>query len=430
MQASAPVELWRSVRAIPDFWRLLQLRMASQFGDGLYQAGLAGALLFNPDRAADPMAIARAFAVLFLPYSLLGPFAGALMDRWDRRLVLIGANIARLCFIVAIGTILAVGASELVLLCTALLANGLARFVASGLSAALPHVVPREQVVTMNSLATAAGAVAAFLGFNFMFVLRLIGGSGDHGAALVIFTALIPVTLALLLCLPFAPHVLGPDDTRRAIHGSAIYAVLTGWVHGVRTVVQRPTVAGALSGLAAHRMVIGINTLLILLLIRHLRDADADGLGTALLFFGAAGLGAFLSNLMTPVLVRRWGRYKTANVALVAAALIQAAGAALLLPVLVACGFFLGLAGQVVKLCADSAMQIDVDDALRGHVFAVQDALFWVSFIIAVTVAAVFVPADGHAPVLALVGSVIYLVGLLVHSVVARRGQTVSQGGT
>ena len=86
MHSRAPAELWQSVRSMPDFWRLMQLRMASQFGDGLFQATVAGALLFNPDRAADPVAIARAFAVLFLPYSLLGPFAGALMDRWDRRL--------------------------------------------------------------------------------------------------------------------------------------------------------------------------------------------------------------------------------------------------------------------------------------------------------------------------------------------------------
>ena len=47
------------------------------------------------------------------------------------------------------------------------------------------------------------------------------------------------------------------------------------------------------------------------------------------------------------------------------------------------CGFLLGIAGQVVKLCADSAMQLDVDDALRGHVFTVQDSLFWIAFIIA-----------------------------------------------
>ncbi|PBJ47399.1 MFS transporter, partial [Mycobacterium avium subsp. hominissuis] len=112
MQSSAPVEIWRSVRALPDFWRLLQVRVASQFGDGLFQAALAGALLFNPDRAADPLAIARAFTVLFLPYSLLGPFAGALMDRWDRRLVLVGANVGRLVLIAAIGTILAVRAGD------------------------------------------------------------------------------------------------------------------------------------------------------------------------------------------------------------------------------------------------------------------------------------------------------------------------------
>ena len=78
MDAHAHVAVWRSVRSLPDFSRLLEVRLVSQFGDGLFQAGLAGALLFNPDRAADPWAIAGAFAVLFLPYSLLGPFAGAL----------------------------------------------------------------------------------------------------------------------------------------------------------------------------------------------------------------------------------------------------------------------------------------------------------------------------------------------------------------
>lgn len=93
---------------------------------------------------------------------------------------------------------------------------------------------------------------------------------------------------------------------------------------------------------------------------------------------------------------------------------------------MVACGFLLGVAGQVVKLCADSAMQIDVDDALRGHVFAVQDALFWVSYIASVTVAAALIPDDGHAPTFVLFGSVIYLAGLVVHSIVGRRGQPVN----
>ncbi len=397
--------------------------MASQFGDGLFQAGLAGALLFNPDRAADPMAIARAFTVLFLPYSLLGPFAGALMDRWDRRLVLVGANVGRLILIAAIGTILAVRAGDMPLLLGALFANGLARFVGSGLSASLPHVVPREQVVTMNSVATASGAVAAFLGANFMLVPRFVVGAGDKGAAAIIFITAIPLSIALLLSLRFGSRVLGPDDTERAIHGPAIYAVITGWLHGARTVAQRPTVAATLSGLAAHRMVIGINSLLILLLVHQMTDPEAGGFRVALLFFAATGVGAFLANVLTPPAIRRWGRYATANGALATSAIIELAGAGLQLPVMVVCGFFLGVTGQTVKLCADSAMQMDVDDALRGHVFAVQDALFWVAFILSITVAATLIPDDGHAPAFALFGSVLYLAGLAVHSIVGRRGE-------
>ncbi len=107
--------------------------MASQFGDGLFQAGMAGALLFNPDRAADPMAIARAFrgavpavfaagAVRWGTDGPMGSTAGARRSQPgpadpDRR----GRHHSG-----------SDGAGELPLLCGALLANGLSRFVASG----------------------------------------------------------------------------------------------------------------------------------------------------------------------------------------------------------------------------------------------------------------------------------------------------------
>ena len=130
--------------------------------------------------------------------------------------------------------------------------------------------------------------------------------------------------------------------------------------------------------------------------------------------------------MITPGAVGRWGRYRTANVALLLAALIQLCAAGLQLPVMVLCGFLLGAAGQVVKLCADTAMQIDVDDALRGHVFAVQDALFWMSFVVALTAAAAVIPADGRSPGLVLAGSAVYLAGLAVHAGVVRRAQAQS----
>lgn len=424
VDASAAVTLWRSVRTLPEFCRLLQVRLASQFGDGLFQAGLAGALLFNPTRAATPWAIAGAFAVLFLPYSLLGPFAGALLDRWDRRWVLVGANLGRLLLVFGVAALLATSAGDVAVLCGALIVNGFSRFVTSGLSAALPHVVPRDQVVTMNSVSVVAGSTAAFIGANFMLLPRLLFGADDAGAAVVIVLVAIPVAAALYMALRFPPHVLGPDDTARTIRGSVLYAVSMGWLHGARAVLAQPTVAATLAGLAAHRMVFGINTLLVLVIVRHADTPSVAvaGLGSAMLFVAATGTGALLASVATPAAVRHWGRYATANGALAAAALIELLGVGLHLPVMVLCGFFLAGAGQVVKLCADTAMQIDVDDPLRGHVFAVQDSLFWISFMAAVTVSAAVVPADGHAPALVVAGAVVYLFGLAVHAAVARRG--------
>ncbi|BBY94656.1 MFS transporter [Mycobacterium gallinarum] len=422
VEARSPLALWQSVRALPEFRRLLELRLVSQFGDGLFAAGLAGGLLFSTERAATPWAIAGSFAVLYLPYSLLGPFAGALLDRWDRRLVLIGANIGRLLMVLVVASLLAASAHDLAILVAALIVNGFTRFVSSGLSAALPHVVPREQVVSMNSVATAAGGAAAFLGAIFMLLPRWLFGANDVGASTIIFIVAVPVAFALWLSWRFPPHLLGPDDSKRAVHGSIVYAVATGWGHGARTVAAVPSVAATLAGLAAHRMVLGINSLLVLVLVRH---ADVDvpdvaGLGTTALFFAAVGIGQFLAAAVMPVAVARWGRYATANGALAIAAVIQILGSGLQLAVMMVCGFFIGLAGQVVKLCADSAMQLDVDDALRGHVFTVQDALFWIAFILAVTACAAVIPPGGHQPALVLAGAGIYLLGLAAHATLGR----------
>jgi hypothetical protein len=417
----APIALWRSVRSLPEFQRLLELRLMSQFGDGLFAAGLAGAILFNPERAAGPWAIAGSFAVLYLPYSLLGPFAGALLDRWDRRLVLVGANLGRLLMILAVAALLGSGAEDWAVLVAALIVNGFARFVSSGLSASLPHVVPREQVVSMNSVATATGGVAAFIGAIFMLVPRWLFGSDDTGAAAIILIVAVPVTFALWLSWRFPPHMLGPDDSVRAVHGSVAYAVATGWVYGARTVAAVPTVAATLVGLAAHRMVFGINTLLLLVIVRHSDTPEVAGFGTTVLFAAATGSGFLIAAAVMPVAARRWGRYATANGALALAAVIQLAASGLQLPMMLACGFLLGLAGQVVKLCADSAMQLDVDDALRGHVFAVQDSLFWMSCVFAIAVAASVIPPDGHQPALVVAGAGVYLAGLAAHAAIGRR---------
>ena len=246
---------------------------ASQFGDGLFQATLAGGLLFNPERAADPWAVAGAFAVLFLPYSLVGPFAGALLDRWDRRAVLIGANLGRLLLVICVSTLLAIGASDFAVLCGALAVNGFGRFVTSGMSAALPHVVPRRKVITMNSVATAVGATATFLGANFMLLPRWLFGAGTPRRRQSCSWS--PYRWRSRCCWRCASPPRARSPTTRCAPSTD--QPCTRWppvgcmgTHGG----SDPAVASTLAGLAAHRMVFGINTLLVLVIVRHSGSAD------------------------------------------------------------------------------------------------------------------------------------------------------------
>ena len=99
--------------------------------------------------------------------------------------------------------------SDLPILLGALIVNGFTRFVSSGLSAALPDVVPRDQVVTMNAVAVATGGAAASLGASFMLLTRWLFGADDTGAAAVILIVAVPVSLALRLSVRFHPHILG-----------------------------------------------------------------------------------------------------------------------------------------------------------------------------------------------------------------------------
>ena len=85
----------RVVAVHRDFRKLFAVRLVSQAGDGMFQAGLATLFFFSPERMATAADVAAAFAVLLLPFTVVGPFAGPLLDRWRRRQVLLLGNALR-----------------------------------------------------------------------------------------------------------------------------------------------------------------------------------------------------------------------------------------------------------------------------------------------------------------------------------------------
>ena len=128
----------------------------------------------------------------------------------------------------------------------------------------------------------------------------------------------------------------------------------------------------------------------------------------------------FLAALITPFAVPRFGRTRTIAAALVLAIVAQLGAVSGLTQTSLLIGaFLLGIAGQTVKLSGDAAMQIEIDDAHRGRVFALQDTVFNVAFVAALAAAAVAVgpdttdlSQDPTAHILVFVGAGIYALGL------------------
>ncbi|MGH3565360.1 MAG: MFS transporter [Pseudonocardia sp.] len=406
------------------FRRLLMLRFAAQWGDGVFQAALGGAVLFNPEREADPLAVAAGLAVMLLPYSVIGPFAGALLDRWDRRRVLLVANLVRAVLVVAVAGAVFAGVAGVPLYLGALAVAGVSRFVLSGLSASLPHVVTRRHLVEANVLAATAGAAVAAFGGACAIGLRAVLGSGDTGSALTTLVAVVGSVAAAALAAGFRRGSLGPDITDEP--DRALVAVARGLVDGARATAATPNVAASFVALAAHRLAFGITSLIILMLFRYtftdsgLFRAGLAGVGEAVVL-AAAGLGA--AALLAPWLVRLWGRPHTVRAALVVAAAAQLGLAALLsAPAVLVAAFVLGAAGQVIKLCADAGVQSEVGDEVRGRVFALYDAVFNICYVLAVTAAALISPPNGWAPWLLAAAAGIHLLGLVAHDASLRRG--------
>jgi MFS family permease len=394
-----------------DFRRLLATRLLSQFGDGVFQAALAGTVLFNPQRAAEPVAVAAGFAVLLLPYSLVGPFAGVWLDRWSRRQVLLRANVVRAVLVAVVALLVVGGVAGTPFYVAGLAVFSVNRFVLAALSAGLPHTTDTPSLVSANALSTTSGSVATVVGGAAALGLLALTGAGDVGYGTVALAAGLPYLSAAAVVAGFPRSYLGPDSAARSARLGA-REVAAGLVAGARHVWAVRPAAAALTAITLHRLGYGVLTLMTLLLYRNTFPAGGSsvlpgglaGLGTVV---GAGAAGTLLAAVVTPRAVRRVGARRWV------ALLLAGGGTALVLlalpfvpPTVVAAGFVLGFMTQGVKICVDSTLQETVEDDFRGRVFSVYDTLFNVAFVVALLAAALVLPASGISyPVLAAVGA-------------------------
>lgn len=416
----------RTVAVNDGFRKLFTVRLVSQCGDGAFQIGLATLFFFSPQNMATATSVAAAFAVLLLPFTVVGPFAGPLLDRWRRRQVLLVGNAVRVVLALILAVLMATVGVGLPVYVLALVTLGINRFLLAALSAGLPRVVPREHLLMANTITPTLGAVSAVVGAVIGLVLGLLVPAGPVKDGIVLTLAAVLFGAASALALRLGRDQLGPvepappdqlwDDVR---------ATVGEMVDGARYLVARRTPGMALGVMAAHRFLYGTNFIALLLVSRNLLSdpADADaGLAMFGTLTGVSFIGNGLAILLTPVAHERMRPSTWVVVCLGIAGVSQAVMASA--PefwVIAVAAVLMGLGVQGAKIAVDTIVQRDTDDTYRGRAFTLYDTLYNAAFVGAAALAAVVLPDTGWSRGVFLALTAVYVVVALAYRAGIRR---------
>ena len=164
---------FREVLFNKNFFALWSGQIISEFGDRLNQMALI-ALVYSKS-PGSVMAMANLLFFIVIPVFVIGPVAGAYVDRWDRKRVMIIADIIRGLLVLVIPVFVFLDMMVPVYILVFLIFSG-TRFFLPSKMALIPSIVSREKLLIANSLSNTTRMIAAMLGFAIAgFLVKWVG---------------------------------------------------------------------------------------------------------------------------------------------------------------------------------------------------------------------------------------------------------------
>ena len=397
--------------------RILTVRWSGQLTDGLFQSALASFVLFSPERAPDAVSAALAFAVVLLPYSLIGPYIGTFLDRFSRQRIIRNCNYIRAINLLIIAYLVNIGSTGIILTIFVLLAFGVNRLILAGLSAGLPLLVKKEELIAANALAVTGGTIWVVIGGGIgiaakNFVSQNYGA--DFADSMVILLAAFGFTVAALLCFRLEKMEIGPLPHEQPYENHGFKEIL----EGLKILKLHPDTLRGITAVAMQRSGITALTLMALLLERNTfndpldPDAGLAGFGMAL---AIAGIGIGLGAIISPYGVLKFGRHRWMRLLMfgcIPPLLIYAYQVNEF--TMIGSAFLVGLCGQGIKVTNDALVQSKIKDEYRGRVFAFYDITVNAGIVTGAIGASLLLPDNGVTSILPIIIAIIYLFAALL----------------
>ncbi len=368
-----------------SFAALMGTQFVALAADGIVQASLAKSIAFGGQKGFDVTTapstryLLVVVLALYVPYTLLSPFVGAFIDRYDRKLLLIRSNLFRAVVVAVAALALAAAGDALpdvVLIVAILIALACTRMLLAIKSAGLPAVVHGRDLLQANGLSQAGGAIFQVMGGGVALVGTAVAPAwivALAGAALYLVAAVV------------AGRVERLEYERRVTRfADEVRRVLRDIRSGLREVFGRPAAALGLSAFQALRMeFFGFVALAFALEARNLLSGPSSD-KTVVAIAGAFGaVGAAIGMVLAERLKDRVAPHRLLIGAMTAMGIgvvlfggVQTILGYSAITFVGALGFFLG------KISADTIMQQALPDDFRGRGFSLFDIAYNLGWIV------------------------------------------------
>lgn len=364
--------LGAGVLAITPFRRLWIALTLSSLGDWLSLLALSALAAKIGGNVGGAYAVSGVWLTSLLPALLFGPLAGAVADKFDRRLNMIIGDVVRAALYITIPINLATGfANQLTwMYVVQFLASCASLFWTPAKDASVPNLVPPEKLEQANQLslfttfgtAPIAGLVFALLAGISGALTQVSRDVATYQVNLALyFNAATFVVSALTV---YMLRELTRHRTSAISAPSVLKSIWDGWRFVRHSEVVRGIVIGMTGAFAAGGVVVGLGPAY----VTKILQADGAGWGAvwAAIFFGLA-IGMFLGLRILKGFSRR--RLFGLSIAFAAVPLALAA----LIPsivVVVILTIVIGACAGVAYVTGYTVIGLEVDDATRGRTFA------------------------------------------------------------
>jgi dTMP kinase len=383
----------RSVLAIPAFRKLWNSMVFSSLGDwlGLLATTALAAQLSGGSYATANFAIAGVFIARLLPAVFLGPIAGVIADRFDRRKLMVTADIFRAGLYISIPIV----NTYFWLYAAMILVECLTLFWSPAKEATVPNLVGKDKLESANqaSLLAAYGTapVAAIL-FSFLTLFASaieslfpfsIGTSVD--IALYANAATFAFAAFTIWGLKEIPRGAAADKAK----DENIWKSLNdGWKSVSETRLIRGLVVGMIGAFSAAGAVIGLARTFV---------GDLGGGDAAYgVLFGAVFTGLAIGIAFGPKIFAQFSRRRLFGASLTTAGIFLVLLA--LIPNLVLAVFtviFLGAFSGVTWVTGFTMLGMEVQDEVRGRTFAFVQSLIRITLVAVLAIAPAVAAAIG-----------------------------------